>query len=773
MIDSRRFATMTVVVCLASFAAALEAGASGEPAQAAAAAAASMANHGLLPPEPPAVISRDEAGRVIVRAVRLTEPLVMDGSLDENVYQTVPAITELFQQVPDEGKPATEKTEIWVTFDAENVYVTARCWDSAPPAQWVANDYRRDSFQMKQNDTFGVSFDTFFDHRNGFAFYTNPLGARVDYAVIDEATNFDWNPVWDARPGRFEGGWTVEMQIPFKSLRYKSGDGQLWGIQLRRVVRRKNEWSYLARVPQSAAGPNALTRVSYAGTLIGLDLPDMSRNVELKPYAISRVTTDRIKTPPVVNDSDAEFGADVKYSVTANLTADFTYNTDFAQVEVDEQQVNLTRFSLVFPEKREFFLEGRGLFDFGKSATGMGAGGAANVVPNLFFTRRIGLESGGAVPVKYGGRLTGKSGPFGIGVLNIQTGAEPTLDAAATNFTVLRLKRDVFRRSSIGGIFTNRSRSITRDGSNQAFGLDSSFVFYDSINVSGYYAQTRTPTLDGENASYQTRFSYNADRYGATADHLFVDRNFNPEVGYLQRQDFRRSYAYARFSPRPKSVPRVRKFTSEGSFEYILDGTGTLESQQQIGRFIAEFNNGDQVTAEATGSYENLTAPFEIARGVTIPVGGYHFGDVQLSYLFGVQHRASGQVQVQRGSFYSGTISALTISTARVGLTPRLSFDPGVTVSHVELPQGQFTAKLLSTRVDYAFTPRMFVSGFIQVNSSSRRFSSNFRYRWEYRPGSELFVVYTDERDTRLVPDRTNTLRNRAFVVKINRLMRF
>ena len=731
-----------------------------------------IANDAVVPPDPLPVFSRDSEGRVTVRAVRLTEPLVIDGSLDESIYQTLPPITELFQQVPDEGSPATEKTEIWVTFDAANIYVTARCWDSAPPDEWVANDYRRDSFQMKQNDTFGVSFDTFFDRRNGFVFYTNPLGARVDYAVIDEGTNFDWNPVWDARPGRFEGGWTVEMQIPFKSLRYKSGAGQLWGIQLRRVVRRKNEWSYIARVPQSAAGPSALTRVSYAATLTGLELPDSSRNVELKPYVISRIATDHIKTPALINDTDADVGGDVKYSVTANLTADFTYNTDFAQVEVDEQQVNLTRFNLVFPEKREFFLEGRGLFDFGKSAAGMGAGGASNVVPNLFYTRRIGLESGGAVPVNFGGRLTGKSGPFGIGMLNIQTGADEDLNAVSTNFTVLRLKRDVLRRSSIGGIFTNRSHSVTADGSNQAYGVDGNFLFYDSINVSAYYAGTQTPTLEGENASYQARFAYNADRYGATADHLFVDRNFNPEVGYLQRRDFRRCYGYARFSPRPTSVPHVRKFTSEASFEHILDGTGILESQQAVGRFMTELKNGDQVSAEVTGNYEHLIEPFEIATDVTLPVGGYHFNDVMVSYLLGVQHRASGTVQLRRGGFYSGTITAFTVSTARVTLTPKLSFDPGVSINHVELPEGTFTAKLLSTRVDYAFTARMFVSGFLQYNSSTRRASSNFRYRWEYRPGSELFVVYTDERDTGLVT-RETSLRNRAFVVKLNRLLRF
>jgi hypothetical protein len=384
----------------------------------------------------------------------------------------------------------------------------------------------------------------------------------------------------------------------------------------------------------------------------------------------------------------------------------------------------------------------------------------------------IGLEIGGPVPVNFGGRLTGKAGAFGIGMLNIQTGADPDQNAVATNFTVLRLKRDVLRRSSIGGIFTNRSHSVTAEGANQAYGVDGSFLFYDSINTSGYYARTHTPTLDGENASYQARFAYNADRYGATIDHLFVDRHFNPEVGYLQRRDFRRTYGYARFSPRPTSVPHVRKFTTEGSIEHILDGRGILETQQQIGRFMTELQNGDQVSAELTGNYENLTEPFSIADNVTIPVGDYHFNDVMVSYLAGVQHRASGTVQLRHGGFYSGTLTALTVTTARVGITPQLSFDPGVSINHVKLPEGEFTAKVLSTRVDYAFTARMFISGFIQYNSSINRASSNFRYRWEYRPGSELFVVYTDERDTIPVP-RPTSLRNRAFVVKVNRLFRF
>ena len=250
------------------------------------------------PPIAPATVSRDEAGHATVRAVRLDQPLRMDGTLDEAVYNDVPSISDFVQQVPREGAAATERTEAWVMFDATHLYIAARCWDSAPPDKWVANEYRRDTNQLRQNDTFGVILDTFHDRRNGFLFYTNPLGARADQAITDEGNlNPDWNPVWDVRTGRFEGGWTVEMAIPFKSLRYRSGESEVWGINIRRVIRRKNEWTHLTRVPASFGVPGGILRLSAAGTLVGLNLPEANKNFEVKPYGISRVTTDATTTP--------------------------------------------------------------------------------------------------------------------------------------------------------------------------------------------------------------------------------------------------------------------------------------------------------------------------------------------------------------------------------------------------------------------------------------------------------------------------------------------
>ena len=347
---------------------------------------------GPPPPVAPETVARDAAGRATVRAVPLDGPLQIDGELDERIYDMVPPVSDFIQQLPDEGEPATERTEAWVFYDAQNIYVAARNWDSAPESQWVANEMQRDSFQLINNDSFSVAFDTFYDRRNGVAFLVNPIGGIFDYQITDEGNpNADWNPIWDVRTGRFDGGWTVEMEIPFKSIRFSPGTSQIWGIQIGRIVRWKNETTHLTPVPRSG-GPG-MFRLSAAGTLTGVVVPRGNRTFEIKPYAIGSLATDVNAVPLVSNEGDGDFGFDVKYVVSQNLTADFTYNTDFAQVEVDEQQVNLTRFSLFFPEKREFFLEGRGIFDFGRGfifggLAGPGGGGAAWVGGLLWRRRR-------------------------------------------------------------------------------------------------------------------------------------------------------------------------------------------------------------------------------------------------------------------------------------------------------------------------------------------------------------------------------------------------
>ena len=721
---------------------------------------------GPPPPVPPGVVTRDAAGRVTLRAVGLREPLVLDGRLDEPVYGTVPAVSDFVQQVPDEGAPATERTEAWIFFDDRNLYISARCWDSHPE-RMIANEMRRDG-QIFQNENFAVALDTYYDRRNGFLFHTNPLGGMFD-GDVRPTMNRDWNGVWDVKTGRFDEGWTVEIVIPFKSLRYRPGPSQIWGVNLRRIVRWKNEVSYVTPVPASFS-MGGINQLSIAGTLVGLEVPGAASNIELKPYAISDLTTNRTATPAIDNDAGGDVGFDLKYGVTESLTADLTYNTDFAQVEVDEQQVNLTRFSLFFPEKREFFLEGQGIFDFG-GVRGRGRGGAGGLAPILFFSRRIGLSRGQVVPIDVGGRLTGKVGPFMVGVLHIQTAAEPVSGAPTTGFDVVRLKRDILRRSSIGALITRRSVSDVGAGSNEAYGVDGTFSFYDNLDINTYLARTATPGLAGDDLSYRAQLDYNADRYGLQVERLVVGEQFNPEVGFVRRGDVRRSFGSLRFSPRPRAIAAIRKLSWDGSVDYITNGAGRVETRTVAGGFGIEFENSDRFSAGYARNYEFLAEPFAIRSGVTIPVGGYGFDDWQLSYAFGQQRKLSGGFAFSRGSFYGGEKTSVGISRGRVGLTSQLSVEPGVSFDWVDLPQGSFTSRLVSARTTYSVTPRMYIGALLQYNASRASISTNVRLRWEYVPGSEFFVVYTEERDS-LTP-RFPALENRALVVKVNRLFRF
>ena len=731
------------------------------------------------------MVTRD-GGRATVRAIRLTTGLRVDGRLDEPVYREVAPVSDFIQQLPDEGAPATERTDAWVMFDDENFYVSGRCWDSAPQSEWAATDMQRDSRNMLNNDLFGFLIDTFYDRRNALLFYANPLGGFVDQQITNEGNpNRDWNPVWDVRTDRFDGGWTIEMVVPFKSLRYRPARDQVWGIQLRRTVIRKNEWAYLTLIPISAAGfggRGGVFRVSAAGTLVGLEAPPAARPLEVKPYAIGGVATDLTTRPPERGEGDGAFGVDLKYGVTENLTADFTYNTDFAQVEVDEQQVNLTRFNLFFPEKREFFLEGRGIFSFARGSyrtarslrreSVLGGGDA----PTLFYSRRIGLGGSQVVPILGGGRVTGKVGPFDVGALAIRTDDETGTTADDTAFTVLRVKRDLLRRSSVGAIVTHRSVSLDGTGSNAAFGADASFSFFDDLNLLGYYARTRTTGRSGRDASYQARLDYGGDRYGFELDHLLVERNFTPEVGFLRRDNFRRTSVSGRFSPRPQSIESVRQFVLEASLDYFLTAdTGRLETRQTQIAFQTELENVDQLGVRLSDSYELLLEPFSPSGGrIAVPVGGYDFRDVRLTYRLGPGRPLTGRVEVASGGYFGGRLTSVDLSRGRVDLSSRVSIEPSLSLNWIDLPAGSFRTDLLRGRVTYTFTPRTFASGLFQYNSTTGTLAANLRLRWEYSPGSELFVVYTEEQAVDpLHPSRSLAFRNRAFAVKINRLFRF
>jgi hypothetical protein len=333
------------------------------------------------------------------------------------------------------------------------------------------------------------------------------------------------------------------------------------------------------------------------------------------------------------------------------------------------------------------------------------------------------------------------------------------------------VKRDLLRRSSIGAIFTGRSIAQNGVGSNEAYGVDGAFAFYDNLTINTYWARTRTDGLSGEDTSYRGQLDYTGDRYGVQLEHIVVGDHFNPEVGFLRRDDMKRSFAQFRFSPRPASIKAVRKFSWMGSLNYIEDGAGRLETREGQGEFGIEFDNSDRFDVGLTNTFEFLEVPFRIAPGVTLPVGGYDFFNARMAFTLGPQRMLSGNISAEHGTFYHGHKSTVGISRGRVEITPQVSVEPSFSINRVELPYGSFTTNLITSRVTYTVTPLMFVSALLQYNSSVSAVSTNVRLRWEYQPGSELFVVYNDERDTlvRHFPD----LKNRALIVKVNRLFRF
>ena len=736
---------------------------------------------GPPPPVAPEVIARDDRGRATVRATRLKEPIVLDGRLDDDVYRSVPPLTGFIQQEPHEGEPATEQTEAWIFFDDRNLYVAARCWDSHPE-RMVANEMRRDHNDINQNENFVVTLDTFYDRRNGFYFQTNPLGALRDQAVTDEGIgrNVDWNTVWDSKAQRFDQGWTLEMAIPFKSLRYNEGRRQVWGLNMRRAVQWKNEMSFLSPIAASHGG-RGVHRFSDAATVVGIEIPLGSRNIELKPYALSSVTTNQNAEPPFANRLGGDVGFDAKYGVTRGLIADFTYNTDFAQIEEDQQQINLTRFSLFFPEKRDFFLEGQGIFAFGGVQQQSGGGSArrgnenTDLTPIVFFSRRIGLTESGVDPIRVGGRLTGRAGRYRVGALSIQTEGIDETGLPATNFSVFRLRRDVLGRSDIGVIATHRTTSLTEGAdSNSLLGIDGNFAFFENLRVNAYYAVSRTPLADGgqigdDESSYIAKLDYSADRYGLVLEHLKVGEDFKPELGFLRREAFRRNFAQARFSPRPQSIEAIRRMVFESELDYVTDLLGRVETKRLQGTLRLELENGDDTRFEYTRSFEFLPEEFEISDGIILPVAEYRFQDVRFEYQLGPQRTVPGTASFRTGSFFSGNRKEASYG-ARVEISPKLSLEPRFSINWVDLPEGGFTASLVSTRLNVTFTPRTFVSSFVQYNSSSHSLSASVRLRWEYEPGSDFFIVYSEGREDL---STSPVLASRTLALKFTKLFRF
>ncbi|MDE2710820.1 MAG: DUF5916 domain-containing protein [Acidobacteriota bacterium] len=723
----------------------------------------------LGPPAPPMgeAVSRDADGRVTLRAFRLAEPLTVDGVLDDPVYDQIPAAEGFVQQEPDEGAAVSEATRVWVLYDADSLYIAAEL--TGDPELLMANEMRRDQRNIDWGDSFSVIIDTFYDRRNGFLFHTNALGALYDAQVTDERnTNSDWNTVWWVKSRLVEDGYTLEIRIPFRSLRYAAGGPQLWGINFRRRIKHKNEQAFLTPTPQ-AYGYRSLERLSNAATLVGLEAPAGSRRMELKPYAIGSQT--HVPLNDRLNEWSGDVGADFKFGVTDGLTADVTWNTDFAQVEDDETQVNLSRFSLFYPEKREFFLEGQGVFGFGgRQARGFGGGGGSDI-PIPFFSRSIGISGGSAIPILGGARLHGRAGAYQMGLLNIQTGEARGVDAESTNFSAFRMKRDLFSRSNVGVIATHRNVSADGSGSNSLYGVDGNFNPTEHIRINTFYMATGEPGVETGHraASYLGQFRYDTDLLDISAERLYLGEDFNPGMGFVRRRDFLKNGGSVTLAPRPRGIEAIRQVEFNVEAANYDRPDGETETREYMFEVQTIFESSDRLFVDHTVTEEHLLDGFSLSSEVGVPAGDYRFARTGVRVRMGSHRPFSGFLRYEFGDFFGGTRRQVSYR-GRAEFSTRFSLEPNISLNWIEVPEGSVRAQVSRLRATYTVSPRSFLGALVQYNSAAQLFSANLRYRWEYSPGSDLFVVFSTNRDG---DDGLSGLSDRALVVKFTRLFRF
>jgi hypothetical protein len=689
----------------------------------------------------------------VVRALRISEPVTIDGRLTEPAWNRAEPAAHFTQWNPNPGRPATHDTDARFLYDDDNLYVGVRCWDPEPERIILLGLERE--FASGNQDGIGIFLDTMHDGQTGFYFATNPGGAHHDFQSSGDDTerNNDWEGVWDVRVAIDDAGWTAEFVIPFKTLRFSTAADQEWGLNLMRRIRRYNEDSHWAPLPRRYR----VARSSMAGTLTGLNGIRQGRNLKVKPYGITR----SVETATAERDQQFDGGLDFKYGVTEAMTLDMGYRTDFSQVEVDQQQVNLTRFNLFFPEKREFFLENSGIFGVA-SAAGPAGSTSDNVIP--FFSRRIGLsDEGTPIPILGGARLSGKIGAYDVGVLGMKT--RRAADLPSNDFLVGRLRRIIAGRSTIGAFATSRRAGGAPD--NRLVGVDGFLRFFEKLEISSYWMRSDTTGRAGRSQAKRLGVAWRDDDWTASAEYEEVQPQFRPEVGFVRRGDMEHYATDLSWRPRPASR-RIRNYTFAGTIDhYVSSATGELQTDQQSASAGLAFQSGATLTATATHTFDRLTVPFPIQSTVRIPVGDYEYANAALAYSSDQSRRISGNATVTEGEFWDGHS---TTASGALTFKPDYHVNLSLTYSHsdIRLPQGSFTTTLVGARVVYGFTPRIFLFSFLQYNATTHQFSANSRFNLVHRPLSDLFVVYNERHDT-----TTRALLERSIIVKLTNLFDF
>ena len=683
--------------------------------------------------------SQTPSERYNVEPARIAQPPRIDGVLDEEAWLATAVIDEFIQQEPSEGDPATERTVVRLMYDEHALYVGVEAYDSIPDAV-IATEMRRDSRQLLDEDNFQLILDTFHDSRSGYMFVTSPLGAKLEQQISEEGEgsrrgnssniNLDWDGVWEVSAQRTDWGWVAEIAIPMVTMRFPEADRQVWGVNFMRNIRRKNEQVFWAPIEKGYD----LTRVSQAGTLTGLGGVDRGMDLRITPYVLAGGRQDRAATAGLAGSGFNDVGLDVKYGVASGLNLDVTLNTDFAQVEVDEQQVNLTRFPLFFPEKRDFFLENAGMF----SVKSQGFGRLAD----LFFTRRIGLADGQPIPIIAGTRLTGKVDRHNIAVMNIQTqeiGARP-----GENFFVARYSRDIFARSKVGGMIINKE-AIGDAHYNRTFAIDTSLAPHPFLSVTGFIAKTESPDLANEDLMGHLMFSWLSPGFRVYSEYTDIQDNFNAEVGFVPRIGIRRSKLHVQWNPRPGKLG-IRSMSPMMNLEYTTDQHNRLLTRRVHHMVGFQFQDGSSLTFITNKEFEQLDVPFQITSDVTIPAGTYRFRSPSVRYNSDPSRRLSAGASYSPQGFFGGARRDWRTSL-NFRATSRIAAQASVSRSDVDLPGGAVIADLASATFDLALSPEMTLRSVTQYNSTIDSISTSVRFNWIYSPGSDIYIAYDELRD--------------------------
>lgn len=704
-------------------------------------------------------------------AIKINNELNIDGNLTEEEWEEDLFSGNFIQWEPENGKSPTEKTKVAITYNNENIYIGIKCYDREPD-KIISKTMRRD-VDLIDDDSFHIVLDTYNDKRNGFYFGVNPNGSRRDGIFNDEGKNFnwDWDAVWQCEAEVSGKGWFAEIAIPWKILRFERTDSLIWGVNFSRIIRRRNEHAFWQHIPREI-GSSSFFRVSLAGKIEGLSAPKKIVNFNIEPYFLTTAKNDITTGYGFQNKNN--WGFDSKINITSNILMNFTWNTDFAQVEADQARINLTRFPIYFPEKRGFFLEGAEMFNFG---------GQSDNNIELFYSRRIGIKDGHQQPIHNGVKLFGKAGKYQLGLINVMTedfkinNDFENKSYNADNSTVFRIRREIFKRATIGLMFLNR-QAIDSNNYNRSLGLDINFPFTQKLLLSGSIAGVLKPGMaivphrsiyQEQNLAGNLEASYNSDSWEIELSYLDIQDNFTPKLGYVPRTDIKRVNSVLMYSPRIESFDKVRKFGYRLEGSLLTNHNNIVLNNRIAPVFIVNFENSSDIFTGIERNQEFIESTWEVRPGFMVPKDNYKGINYFLWFQSDQSKDIAKNIYFSYGDYYTGrrlTFSpSLDLKTID-NFTAHLNWQS----NYVSMPEGDFQAQTFGCRLYYYFSTKFYVKAYLQynddklANGGNRISLTNLFLRWTYRPGSDLYIVYND---TRLFGNPQNLVANRSVMLKL------